>query len=367
MGAKLAAWMLGQAGQAGSPRGLLVLSVLALHADSAGELVMTWSELCQRTNISRTQLARELKALEERGLVKRSAWKWGQTNGATRYALKVPEGLDALDEGASPVGRAPGGDLEVVEAEPVQVSTSVPHLRIQDPLSADGLRAMLIFAAAHGWGEVTKTLGEALEVTVDTRLGWLVGRRAGMERAQARADVLSRMWEVVRTHTQAIIEAKKNPWGLLVQIVAREVARADCTDVPEVLTGEVVEGEALDHERGVNRVLLADIFESWGGAHQKFLHVLVAAGIPQGLAFNATRRMLEIGVTVSPALRITRARADLDLLAIGLSEDAIGAWMGLLVGTRRGGDASSLLLHLASGGELTPEFKARVERLVRLV
>ena len=41
MGAELATWMLGQADEAGSPRGLLVLSVLALHADEAGELIMT--------------------------------------------------------------------------------------------------------------------------------------------------------------------------------------------------------------------------------------------------------------------------------------------------------------------------------------
>lgn len=367
MGSKLAAWMLGQADQAGSARGLLVLSVLALHADDAGELIMSWSELCERTKISRSQLARELKALEERGLVERSVWKWGQANGATRYTLTLPEGLNVNEEEPSPSRRVPRRDPVVVDAEPVKVGAPVPHLRIQDPLSADGLRAMLVFALAHGWQDVTETLGKALELTVDTRLGWLIGRRVGLERDHARADLLSRMWEAVRTQTQTIIEAKKNPWGLLVQIVTKDVARADCRDVPEVLTGDELEGEALDHERGVGRVLLADIFESWGGAHQQFLHALVSAGIGQGLAFNATRRMLEIGVQASPALRITRARCDLDLLAMGLSEDAIGAWMGLLVGTRRGGDKTSLLLHFASGGELTDEFKAGVERLVRMV
>ena len=242
-----------------------------------------------------------------------------------------------------------------------------PRLRIQDPLSGDGLRAMLVFAQAHGWDGVSQTLGEAFEVTVDTRLGWLVGRRVGLSRDEARADVLSRMWEAVRTHTQVIVDAKTNPWGVLVRIVARDVARADAQAVPEVLTGEAIEGERLDHERGVGRVLLADIFDSWGGAHQLFLHTLVMAGIAQGLAFNVTRRMLEIAVQAPPALRITRARCDVDLLAMGLSQDAIGAWMGLVVGTRRGGDESSLLLHFASGGELTDEFTVRVERLVKMV
>ncbi|QOR45476.1 helix-turn-helix domain-containing protein [Trueperella pecoris] len=367
MGAKLAAWMLGQADKAGSARGLLVLSVLALHADEAGESIMSWAELCERTHISRSQLARELKELEDSGLVTRSVWKWGQANGATRYALALPDGVD-LEEEVSPSGRVPSGDSPVmVQEEADIVPVQAGSLRIQDPLSPDGLRAMLVFAQAYGWDGISTTLGEALAVTVDTRLGWLIARRAGMERSQARADVLSRMWEAVRSHTQTILDARTNPWGVLVRIVARDVARADSQTVPEVLTGEVIEGDHLDHERGVGRVLLADIFDSWGGAHQQFLHVLVVAGVSQGLAFNATRRMLEIAVQASPALRITRARCDVDLRAMGLSEDAIGAWMGLVVGTRRGGDASSLVLHFASGGELTDEFRARVERLARLV
>ncbi|WP_461176324.1 hypothetical protein [Trueperella pyogenes] len=367
LGAKLAAWMLGQADKAGSARGLLVLSVLALHADEAGESIMAWAELCERTHISRSQLARELKELEDRGLVTRSVWKWGQANGATRYALRVPEGVQ-LEEEVSPSGRVPRGDLPVTaESAAAKELDRMERLRIEDPLSPDGLRAMLVFAQAYGWDGISTTLGEALAVTVDTRLGWLISRRAGMERSQARADVLSRMWEAVRSHTQTILDARTNPWGVLVRIVARDVARADSQTVPEVLTGEVIEGDHLDHERGVGRVLLADIFDSWGGAHQQFLHVLVVAGVSQGLAFNATRRMLEIAVQASPALRITRARCDVDLRAMGLSEDAIGAWMGLVVGTRRGGAASSLVLHFASGGELTDEFRVRVERLARLV
>lgn len=370
MGAELAAWMLGQVDEVGSPRGLLVLSVLALHADEAGELIMTWRELCERTKISRSQLGRELAALEERGLVKRSSWKWGQAKGATRYALRIPEGARVCVRSHSPNGRLPGGDS--VGAEPVEEMASGVHLRIQDPLSGDGLRAMLVFAQEHGWDEVSDMLGEALEVTVDTRLGWLMRRRVGVDPEHARADLLSRMWEVLRTKTDSIIEAKKNPWGLLVQIVAKSVAREDCRDVPEVLVGEgvvdgVEDGGGLDHERGVGRVVSTDLFESWGGAHQKFLHVLVSAGIEQGLAFNATRRMLQIAAGVGASLRITRARSDVDLLAMGLSEKAIGAWMGLLVGTRRGGDASSLLWHLDGGGEITEEFRVRVERLVGLV
>lgn len=372
MGAELAAWMLGQADEAGSPRGLLVLSVLALHADEAGELIMTWNELCERTKISRSQLGRELSALEERGLVKRSSWKWGQAKGATRYALRIPEGTPVCGSSHSPSGRLPGRDSVVVEAEPADVLASGAHLRIQDPLSADGLRAMLVFAQEHGWDEVSPALGEVLEVTVDTRLGWLIRRRVGVDPEHARADLLSRMWEVLRTKTQSVIEAKKNPWGLLVRIVAANVAREDCRAVPEVLVGEgfedgIEDGGGLDHERGVGRVLSTDLFESWGGAHQKFLHALVSAGIEQGLAFNATRRMLQIAAVVGSSLRITRARSDVDLLAMGLSETAIGAWMGLVVGTRRGGDASSLLWHLDGGGEITEEFRVRVERLAGLV
>ncbi|MDV6239408.1 hypothetical protein R3J22_07695 [Trueperella bernardiae] len=194
----------------------------------------------------------------------------------------------------------------------------------------------------------------------------------GVDPEHARADLLSRMWEVLRTKTESIIEAKKNPWGLLVRIVAANVAREDCRAVPEVLVGEgfedgIEDGGGLDHERGVGRVLSTDLFESWGGAHQKFLHALVSAGIEQGLAFNATRRMLQIAAVVGSSLRITRARSDVDLLAMGLSETAIGAWMGLVVGTRRGGDASSLLWHLDGGGEITEEFRVRVERLAGLV
>lgn len=166
MGAELAAWMLGQVDEAGSPRGLLVLSVLALHADEAGELIMTWRELCKRTKISRSQLGRELAALEERGLVKRSSWKWGQARGATRYVLRVPEGARVCVSSHSPSGRLPSGDS--VEVVPVGELASGAHLRIQDPLSGEGLRAVLVFAQEHGWDEVSPVLGKALEVTVDT-------------------------------------------------------------------------------------------------------------------------------------------------------------------------------------------------------
>lgn len=366
MGVRLAAWVLSRAGRVRSAREALVLSVLALHADDAGETIMTWSELCERTNVARSSLARDLVSLEEQGLLSRSGWKWGQVNGATRYVLRLPDGVDVGRE-VIPTGRVPQRD-SVVAGGLVQMSDRLPaQVWVQDPLSGEGLRSMLIAGRDRGWDVVGGVLARAFEVTVDTRLGWLVARRGGMSREQARLDVVSRMWEAVRVHTDVIVGAKTSPWGVLVRIVARDVARADREHVPEVLTGEVVEGEHLDYERGVGRVLLADLFDSWEGAHQKFLHVLVTAGIGQGLVFNATRRMLEIAAGVSAALRITRARADLELLALGLSEDAIGAWMGLLVGTRRGGDSSSLLLHFASGGELTDGFRVRVERLAGLV
>lgn len=69
--------------------------------------------------------------------------------------------------------------------------------------------------------------------------------------------------------------------------------------------------------------------------------------------------MVEIAATCGDRERITRARADEEVACMGISPAAAGAWMSLIVGSRRGGPGSSFVLRVAGGGSGVTEDEDR--------
>lgn len=236
----------------------------------------------------------------------------------------------------------------------------VPSLSGVDPLSANGLRDVLRAAQADRWtGHAATVLHEAINAEVASRLGWMISRRSSMDRDQARDDLASRMWEILRTETDKICEAE-NPWGFASRILQRQIDRADEVVFQEVSSFIGDEEEpVVGYDHGVTHVMLDDLLESYGSAHHQLVHRLVEAGVPQGLAWTATRRMVEIAAGGAQRDWITRARADGALLDMGLPPAVIGAWMSLIVGTRRGGVESSFLLRVSQGGRGVSDDEAR--------
>ena len=113
-------------------------------------------------------------------------------------------------------------------------------------------------------------------------------------------------------------------------------------DVSE-FAGEVVGAVAgVDFDRSGWRVASEDVAGPVFGA---LVAVLVGAGVPEGVARGGTCRVVELAV--GPGKRRERhsmARADGGVLAgLGVSQDAAGAWMSLVVGSRRAGPESALV------------------------
>lgn len=337
---------------------LLVLAVLAVNADPAGDVAMTWEELSGLARIPRSTLGRVLSRLEGDGFIRRSSWSFGGGQGATLYRL-APELVRPVvsDEGhGSLILRLSNRDSSCAR---VKCATPLGET-VEDALSAEGGRALIRAAMDEEWqGPASELLGRVVLFEAKARLGWIARRRQSMGFDEAVEDLASRVWEVVREHAGEIVEAD-SPWGLATSIVAKRVARADSAAVAE-LAVEAPEGAVpLDYEHGVGSVLLEDLLAaSWGGPHQVLVHRLVERGVFQGLAWRGTRRLLEIAASCGAAGRITKARADAEVACMGISPAAAGAWMSLITGTRRGGPSSSFVLRVAGGGAGVTEDEAR--------
>ena len=322
---------------------------------------MTWEELAGRAHVSHTTLSRVLTRLEEAGFLRRSRWSFGRQRGATRYRLDP--GLLPPPEGDRDHSRF---DLEVSNRySPATCVNRVTDLggvvSLEDCLSAEGGRRLIRAAAAEGWsGPSSELLGRVAEFEARARLGWIARRRRAMGFEEAIADIAGHVWQVVCECADKIVVAD-SPWGLVTSIVMKRVARADQGVGIEVAVEDVGdEVVSLDYERGVGIVLLEELLStSWGGPHQVFVHRLVDYGIPQGLAWRGTRRMVEIAATCGDRERITRARADEEVACMGISPAAAGAWMSLIVGSRRGGPGSSFVLRVAGGGSGVTEDEDR--------
>lgn len=225
-----------------------------------------------------------------------------------------------------------------------------------DPLSARGLLALLEACVKSGWADnASRGLAVACEVEVDARLGWIVRRRAHLSHVEARQDLISRLWSVLREHTQQVLSAESNPWGLAVSIVVRQVGHADEMFLRELAVDTISEHSnfrqvGTDDVRPVDQVSFVDLTELFSRGHHHLIAELASRGVGQGLAWQATRRMVEIAATTDRSRQIKVARSDEYLASLALPPHVISAWMSLICGTRRGGVDSSFVLRIMRGG-----------------
>ena len=369
MTAQMSAEILSRPEVVSDVKDLAVLAVIGLYADERGDVMFTWKELSEKTRVPRSTLAKSLSRLEAAGLLERRHWRAGGT-GATRYTIVSSFQRAALTPPQSNKSEAYHGspDLGISERESRSSVLRPMATEVDDPLTAEGLHGLLVEAVESDWsGPAARSLGRAARLEAQTRLARVARSRRHFPFAEAMDDLTSRVWEVLRTETDTV-QAADNPWGMVAVIVERQVSRADGRLLGSEVAWEGMDEDAVvlshDHERGMSTVSLDDVLEDFESVHQMLIHRLIEVGVPQGLAWSGTRRMLEIATETAVNDRITRARADGQLALLGVSEKAAGAWMGLIVGTRRGGPESSYVLRVSRGGTGVTDDESRRLRVV---
>lgn len=348
-----------------TPGEAMVLARLVWHADQSGGVIITYGELGEQAMMS-PQAAREcvanligesvcvcdepVRGASEQGarqiqiaqhIVARLALtRVPIVNSVSTSTLNTDESADNTDNTGNAVfaGKDGNGGIGI------------------DPLSARGLLALLEACVKSGWADnASRGLAVACEVEVDARLGWIVRRRAHMSSVEARQDLISRLWSVLREHTQQVLSAESNPWGLAVSIVVRQVGHADEMFLRELAVDTIGElGDfrvvGTDDVRPVTQVSFGDLTELFSRGHHHLIAELASRGVGQGLAWQATRRMVEIAATTDRSRQIKVARSDEYLASLALPPHVISAWMSLICGTRRGGVDSSFVLRIMRGG-----------------
>lgn len=348
-----------------TPGEAMVLARLVWHADQSGGVIITYGELGEQAMMS-PQAAREcvanligesvcvcdepVRGASDQGarqiqiaqhIVARLALtRVPIVNSVSTSTLNTDEPADNTDntDNAGFAGKDGNGGIGI------------------DPLSARGLLALLEACVKSGWADnASRALAVACEVEVDARLGWIVRRRSHLSHVEARQDLISRLWSVLREHTQQVLSAESNPWGLAVSIVVRQVGHADEMFLRELAVdtiGELGDFRAVgtDDVRPVDQVSFGDLTELFSRGHHHLIAELASRGVGQGLAWQATRRMVEIAATTDRSRQIKVARSDEYLASLALPPHVISAWMSLICGTRRGGVDSSFVLRIVRGG-----------------
>ncbi|MGP2496050.1 hypothetical protein ACTUM0_08210 [Schaalia turicensis] len=351
-----------------TPGEAMVLARLVWHADQSGGVIITYGELGEQAMMS-PQAARECVAnlIGESVCVCDEPVRGASEQGArqiqiaqhivARLALTRVPVVNSVststlntDESADNTGNAVFTGFAGNDGKDGNGGIGI------DPLSARGLLALLEACVKSGWADnASRGLAVACEVEVDARLGWIVRRRSHLSRVEAREDLISRLWSVLREHTQQVLSAESNPWGLAVSIVVRQVSHADEMFLRELavdMIGELGDFRAVgtDDVRPVDQVSFVDLTELFSRGHHHLIAELASRGVGQGLAWQATRRMVEIAATTDRSRQIKVARSDEYLASLALPPHVISAWMSLICGTRRGGVDSSFVLRIMRGG-----------------
>ena len=252
--------------------------------------------------------------------------------------------------------------------------TTPAHIGLADPLTNEGLTAVLAYLEECGWGDkaVVDRLLVAIEARTRSRLAFLIKHNSPLGFREVLSDVCARVWEIIRTQTRDVIGAEFG-WAYALRAAVRQYEKTSRASTFELPTGDETRFDAADessagavgnYEHGFDQVLVEDI-TGWNAGIQFLIGELVARGVDQGLAWHATRRMLEICTRWGFHARITKAREDAELARLGLSPKVIGAWMGLLSGARRAGEEGSFLLGFARGRRtFTEREEYRLQRIV---
>jgi hypothetical protein len=249
-------------------------------------------------------------------------------------------------------------------AGPVDVST--------DESLRDALRGVV----EAGWDSgLAHAVGNEIVSEASRRVGGLAARRRGVDFAEARADLASRSWEAARTHTDRICAAQANAWGLVVTIASREAAKDDAAarvagmavphsarraaetvavDLHDFTTFRQLEVAARPLDGVVTKAPAAVTVDELGPLLSGVSDLLAHHGLGRACARRAVARAGELAVRTRASYRHGAARRDAEtggtLHSLGFNPERASALMNLLVGTRRGGPQSSVLLQAATRG-----------------
>lgn len=363
MGRGGASWALRQAVPTAHHR--LVLAVLADLADDNGVVVASADYLADATMLSNRTVRSVLKDFENSRMIDKTRRRSIKGHEAGPRICLTEWSVADCGEPISrwqglPSGKAPLATRAVKDVDSRPRSRRCDE-ETRDVLTPEGLRWALREAADDDWsGPVVDSIAIAIEVTVKTRLAWLVNRRAGRDREESRMDLASHLWEVMRSNTGQLIEAG-NPWGLVVVITAKAIAARDEREGLGAVPVDEIHGDVMDlgdcSLTGVEHVGFEDLDDR--GPLAQIVFLLCAIGMNETVAWQGVRRVLEIAAKTSPSRRVTQARADKALADAGYSPDAAGALMSLIAGTRRGGDDESMFLRLSQGGSGVTRGEAR--------
>lgn len=342
----------------------LVLTVLVANADDNGVVVAPAKDIAGATLLSLRTIRYILKDLAESNVIEASHHRRADgRQGSLRIRFIDLSPFTSREED-SRVQEMHSGKAK--EAH-VRQTASLPPLEVEDLTTGQGLKAALSYLMAHDWsGPVAEALAVAIEGTVKTRLGWIVNRRAGRDIGESRHDVMSQMWEVMRLGGESLLAAD-SPWGLAVQMTAKQIARRD---EREALGAEVVEeihgqGGMDDSISVVDDVMIDDVADS-SGALSVIVSHLSDRGVPEMVVWQGIQQVVKIAATCGATRRITRARDDQTLASQGWTPKAAGLLMALIAGTRRGGEEESMFYRLAQGGQgVTAAEERRLEGIRR--
>ncbi len=229
-----------------------------------------------------------------------------------------------------------------------------------DLRTGPGLRqALTCLPSEGGWSgplgrRVLEVVGEHC-----ARLAPLVERRTGQPADPHRsADLTSRAWELMATHSEMIIHAS-NPWGYLTRCVLTAGVNAAIADkllvrdatvqggcAPTCVSPERLGYEfgALDRAAGHAHRASGDmpLQSGWDSALRQLHTDLVRAGAPATATANAINRVIDLAATHRRGHREAAVKQDRVLAGIGLSAGQTTALLALVAGTRRGGAKESL-------------------------
>ncbi|WP_302786603.1 hypothetical protein, partial [Actinotignum sanguinis] len=126
-----------------------------------------------------------------------------------------------------------------------QVSITPAHIKVADPLTNDGLAMVLKYLDGCGWGDeaVVERLSVAIGVRARSRLAVLVRQYPWLGFDEVVGDLISRVWEVMRTRTRAVVGARFR-WAYAISRAVRQFLEADMPAEPVDYEGTGFEEQA---------------------------------------------------------------------------------------------------------------------------
>ncbi|CED91405.1 hypothetical protein [Actinomyces succiniciruminis] len=337
-----------------TPTESLIVGELARLADWRGVAVTSTAHLQASSGRSRRAVFGALAGLERAGVLARERRRWDGHQAATWYRLQV------VSQAVSPELTDPVADeTEAAGSTTVSASESLGQGDVIDRQDNRRLRETIIAAVNERWrGPASDLLGATLEATASVQFAASIRRKVrfgGLSREEARVDVLSTAWELLREHALAIAGADV-PWAKLTAIVSTatlsdggqlpdgvSVGAADPADL-DMVAADAALGQAVPVGAPNARADTQQVgYDDFGPALLGLVESLLDAGMDETTAWAGTLRIAELS-TRSPSRRHTLAGEDPRLAELDVTPEAARAWMTMLVGSRRGAAASVVML-----------------------